>query len=390
MPDLDTARKALREEGLSAWLFCNVFHRDEIADAVLGVPRSASNSRPWVCVLFAEDRPARKIVHRIEAGILDHVRGESVSYHTREEFLRALRTALPAGGRTAADYSPNIPVGSFLDHGTALLVRSLGVDLVPAEALVARCLGSLDAEGIRSHHAAAAVLYAAVASSWERLSREVRAGRAVTEGDVREWISSTLSASGLESDGPPIVGAGRNTSDPHFSAAGRGARVEQGDVVQFDVWAKEGTPGAVYADISWVGVCAASPTAQQVGVFQAVRDAREAAVSLLQTRLGADTPVTGADLDRAARAVLIERGFQDGIRHRTGHSIGTRVHGFGVNLDSVEFPDDRQIPHGACVSIEPGIYLEEFGMRTEIDCIRAGQRLVVPGPGPQSTLLTTG
>jgi Xaa-Pro aminopeptidase len=160
--------------------------------------------------------------------------------------------------------------------------------------------------------------------------------------------------------------------------------------VQFDIWAKEKTAGAVYADISWVGVCAPSPAPLQQRLFEAVRDAREAAVSLLQRRLASGTPVTGAEVDRAARQVLVDRGFAQGIKHRTGHSIGERVHGYGVNLDSVEFPDDRILAEGACFSVEPGLYLEELGMRTEIDCLIHDGELRVTGTGRQFALLTLG
>jgi Xaa-Pro aminopeptidase len=192
------------------------------------------------------------------------------------------------------------------------------------------------------------------------------------------------------SDTPPIVGAGRHTSDPHFSVDGRGAAREQGALVQFDVWAKETTPGAVYSDISWLGVCAPSPAPLQQRLFEAVRDAREAAVSLLQRRLAAGTPVSGADVDRAAREVLVDRGFAQGIMHRTGHSIGARVHGYGVNLDSVEFPDERILTEGACFSVEPGLYLQELGMRTEIDCLIHDGELSISGTGRQFALLTLG
>lgn len=386
MIDTEKTRKALSEQGFSGWLFYNVFHRDEIADLVLEVPRERSNTRPWVCVLSLDRQPV-KIVHRIEASILDHVPGETIPYYTREEFLQALRSALPEKGRIAADYSESIPVGSFLDHGAARLLQSVGASLVPAESLVASYLGTIDDEGRRSHAAAARVLYAAVADAWARLSRMLSEGRVLTEGDVRDWIMEAFAGAGLVSDGPPIVGTGRHTADPHFQAAGPGAALEQGDVVQFDIWAREKTPGAVFADISWVGVCAASPAPRQLEVFEAVRLAREAAVSLLQRRFAEKTPVSGADVDWAARAELAKRGFAKGIRHRTGHSIGARVHGFGVNLDSVEFPDDRILAEGACFSIEPGIYLEDFGMRTEIDCLISGGQPVVTGGPRQAALL---
>src|SRR5271157_1648296 len=354
MLDLEKSRTTIREDGFSGWLLCNVFHRDEISDLILDVPRERTNTRPWVCIL-PSDGPPRKIVHRIEASILAHVPGETTVYSTRVEFERAISRAMPRGGTIAADYSPTIPVVSFLDHGTALLLQSLGATLAPAEGLVARYLGALDDEGRRSHASAAKILCDSVAGAWGRLTRELRDGRSVTEGDGRDWLSHAISSAGLVSDAPPIVGAGRHTADPHFSVDGRGAALEQGDLVQFDIWAKETSPGAVYADIAWVGVCAPSPAPLQQRMFDAVREARETAVSLLQRRLAAGAPVSGADVDRAARGVLEDRGFTPGIKHRTGHSIGARVHGYGVNLDSVEFPDERVLAEGACFSVEPGI-----------------------------------
>jgi hypothetical protein len=386
MPDIEGILKAIREEGLSGWLFYNIWHRDEIADTLLEVPRSRSNSRPWVCLL-APGRAPLKIVHRIEASILDHLPGESILYHTRQEFLDALGRGMPRTAALAVNYSTGIPVGSFLDHGTALLLQSFGAALVPSEALVARCMGALDAEGRRTHDAAARVLYASVADAWSRIAAAFREGRRVTEGQARDWILTALADAGLESDSPPIVGAGRHTADPHFSVPAGGAALEQGDVVQFDLWAKGKSPGAVYADISWVGVCAPAPSAEQERLFDAVLQAREAALSLLQRRLTDGTRVSGADVDRAARDPLVRAGFEPFIRHRTGHSIGHRVHGFGVNLDSVEFPDERALAEGALFSIEPGLYREDFGMRTEIDCLIHEGKAVVTGGQRQTVLL---
>ncbi len=387
MLDILKSQKAIREEGLAAWLLYNVFHRDEIAELVLEVPSERTNTRPWVCILFPDRLPV-KIAHVIEPSILGHVPGDTVLYSSRDEFTRAVAKALPANGKVAADYSTGIPVGSFLDHGTALFLQSLGAQLAPAESLVARYLGTIDRQGRESHERAGRVLYAAIEEAWTRVAAAMQGGRVVREGEVRDWIARAIADAGLVHEGQPVAGAGRHTADPHFGVSGSGAPLEKGDVVQFDVWAREKSPGAVFADISWLGVCASSPTPVQKKVFDAVLEAREAALSLLQRSFAQGAPVRGADVDREARAVLARRGFENAIRHRTGHSIGTRVHGFGVNLDSVEFPDERVITEGSCFSIEPGIYLEQFGMRTEIDCCIRGGRPEVTGGERQSALLT--
>lgn len=390
MLDIEKPRTALREEGLPAWILCNLFHRDEIADLVLEISPHATNTRPWVCLIL-RDRPPVKIVHRIEASILDHVPGETLLYATREEYTSALSRVLPTGGDVAADFSEGIPVGSFLDHGTALLVSRSGCGLVPAENLVARCLGTLDDSARRSHLTAASVLYAAVREAWalvvKRIGGDARRRRPLREAELRDLISSRISTAGLITDGPPIVGAGVNSSNPHYTVKDEGAQILPGDVVQLDMWAKEEAPGAVYADISWIGVAAREPTSAQARAFGAVVQAREAAVEALERGLAEGRGVRGNEVDAAARSTLVRLGYGEYLRHRTGHSIGGRVHGFGVNLDSVEFPDARVIPEGACFSIEPGVYTPEFGMRTEIDCWIHRGGLVITGDERQRALL---
>jgi len=391
MLDIAKPRTAIREEGLSAWLLVNVFHRDEIADIVLTVPANRTNTRPWVCILFPDKEPL-KIVHRIEASILDHVPGQTLSYSTREEFTAALCRSLPRSGKVAADFSETIPVSSFLDHGTALAARACGCALVSAESLIARCLGTLDAEGLQTHEEAAAVLYSSIKDAWSLVKERLGGARpgSVREGELRDLILKRFTDAGLVTDGPPIVGAGSHSSDPHYSTQGDGAAVKAGDVVQLDIWAKKNTPGAVYADISWVGVAAHEPTAEQQRAFNAVVSAREEAIHVLSQGLSQGRSVRGADVDSAARGRLVELGYGDFVRHRTGHSIGGRVHGFGVNLDSVEFPDSRVLPEGACFSVEPGVYLPEFGMRTEIDCVIMGGKLQITGADRQRSLLVLG
>jgi Xaa-Pro aminopeptidase len=331
-------------------------------------------------------------VHRIEASILDHVPGQTILYSTREEFANALFHSLSQASVVAADFSETIPVGSFLDHGTALLAEACGCRLVPAENIVARCLGTLDTEGFRSHQEAAEVLFSAISEAWavvtQRFGGMTSRKSALFEGELRDLIAQRISDAGLVSDGPPIVGAGIHSSNPHYSVTGRGSALAMDDVVQFDVWARKDSLGAVYADISWIGVIAPEPSPEQQRAFSAVVFAREEAIATLVSGLAEERAVRGADVDAVVRRTLAALGYGDFLRHRTGHSIGGCVHGFGVNLDSVEFPDRRVLPEGACFSIEPGVYLSEFGMRTEIDCVINGGKLqITGGERRQQTLL---
>ena len=386
MLDIQRLFEAIRDEGLAGWLVCNSHHRDEIADLVLGVTRERTNTRPWVCLLPAAGEPV-KVVHAMEAGILDGVPGRVMPYSTRAQFTGALASVLPRGVPLAANFSVNTPVSSFLDHGTALLVQSLGVTLVSAESLIARALGAIDERGFDSHQAAAAVLYRIVPQVWSRLARQLKDAGSVREGEVRDWIATGIADAGLVSDALPIVAAGSHSGNPHFECVGAGSELKAGDVMQFDLWARQPQEGAVYADISWVGVLGTKPTPAQQETFQTVVAAREEALRFIEAGLAEGRAVRGEDVDRAARQTIEGRGYSAGLRHRTGHSIGGRVHGFGVNLDSIEFPDRRVLRDGACFSVEPGLYGSEFGMRTEVDCCIRGGRLVVSGAERQRTLL---
>jgi Xaa-Pro aminopeptidase len=387
MTDVARIAQAIREAGLSGWLFYNQFHRDEISDIALGIPPTVHNSRPWAYVVPADGEPTR-IVHAIEPGILDHLPGRLVRCTARNELFTALGAAIGPGARLAAQFSAAFPVSSFLDHGTAQLIEGLGIRLASSEDLIVDVLGTLDAEGMASHRRAALALYTVVHSAWARIRSAVAGHGAVHEADVQEWIAGLFAEAGLVTDGAALVAAGETSSNPHYEPVGRGRCLAPGDVVQLDLWAREPGERSIFADISWVGVLAARPTAEQERVFAAVVSAREAAAAAIETGLASG--LSGADVDQAVRDLIGSLGFADGLRHRTGHAIGTRVHGYGVNLDSVEFPDHRRLREGSCFSIEPGIYLDRFGMRTEVDGIVRGGRLELTGGPRQQRLLDLG
>jgi Xaa-Pro dipeptidase len=387
MTDVARIARAIREAGLSGWFFNNQFHRDEISDLALGIPRTVHNSRPWAYLVPADGEPTR-IVHAIEPGILDHLPGRLVRCTARADLFAAIGAAIGPDAVLAAQFSAAFPVCSFLDHGTAQLIERLGIRLVSSEELIVDCLGTLDAEGEATHRRAALALHAVVHSAWARIRSAVAGGMAVNEADAQGWIAGLFAEAGLVTDGPALVAAGEASADPHYEPVGRGRKLQPGDVVQLDLWAREPGERSVFADISWVGVLAPTPTTEQHRVFDAVVSAREAAIAAIDA--GLVSGISGGDVDRVVRERIDSLGFAGGLRHRTGHAIGTRVHGYGVNLDSVEFPDHRQLREGSCFSIEPGIYLDRFGMRTEVDGIVRGGRLALTGGPRQQRLLDLG
>jgi len=386
--NLPRAQRAVAQEGLGGWLFYNLQHRDRVSDRILGIPDSVHNTRPWVYLVPAVGE-ARKLVHAIEERILDSLPGQKRTYASRGEFLEGLRALSRGLGPVACQYSSQLPVLSYLDHGTAQLLEECGFSLRSSQGLIQRFLGVLDEEGARSHERAAVHLYAIVTSVWNRLRAELGAGRSLGEGEVQAWILEEFRARGLETESPPVVAVGRHSADPHYEPppAG-GALLEQGQVLLLDLWAREPYPASVYADITWVGVLAGEAAEEVQSAFSAVARARDEALRFIREALGRGEEPAGAEVDRRARAVLQEAGYGPHLKHRTGHAIDAQLHGYGANLDSVEFPDPRRLIEGSCFSVEPGVYLPGFGVRSEVDVLIRGGGAVVTGGEPQTGLLT--
>ena len=384
---LQQARDAVNRAGFEGWLFYNVYHRDQVADAVLAIDADAINTRPWLALIRA-DGQVIKIVHEIENRALDHINGITYVYASRSDFAKLLVHLAPCGSIIAAQCSQTLPRLSTLDHGTAQLLEHAGFILTPSADLVQLTLGSLSTAQIATHDRAAAALYQIVTNCWQLLASTFNSGKKVDEEEVRDWILSAFTDLSLSTDHGPIVAFGVNSADPHYSTAGRGSILSPGDVVQLDLWCKEPTAKAVYADISWVGIAADRPTDRQQHTFAAVRAARDRAVNFLASAYAEGRRITGSEVDTACRQEFSDRGLLQAVRHRTGHSIDTDLHGSGVNLDSYEFPDERPIPEGCCFSVEPGIYFPgEFGMRTEIDVsIRNGLPVTSNGLAQEALL----
>jgi len=355
-------QKAIREEGLDGWLFCNFHHRDRLADKILSRPRDLVNSRYWFYAVPVSGDPLA-LVHAIEADHLDGLPGTDQSYTGREELLKLL-TPL-AGKRWAVHVSENISAVSFLDAGMYAVLSGAGLKLVSAEGLLQRFNGVLDEEGIASHERAAAALYGIVKKVWDFVRSAYRKGTGIFEGELRRIMEDEMDRLNLERDYPPLAAAGINTANPHYHFADPGAAIREGDIIQLDLWAKE--PGGIYADISWVGVYGkrAGPEAEKT--FDDLVKVREEVLGFIDTSFNEQKTLTGAEVDAYCRSLLCAGGYAGAIKHRTGHGIDTDVHGSGVNLDSVEFPDTRRLLEGSCFSVEPGIYLSGCGFRTEVD-----------------------
>lgn len=208
----------------------------------------------------------------------------------------------------------------------------------------------------------------------------LRAGGAIDEYTVQQFVMRRFTEESLYAEHGPIVGVNRNAGDPHYGPPAQGsAPMRPGDFVLLDMWAKLDLPDAVYYDITWTGYCGETPPERIQQVFEVVRDARDAAISKVQNAFDAKQLIRGFEVDDAARRHIEAKGFGKNFVHRTGHSIGREVHGNGANMDNLEVHDERKLISWTCFSIEPGVYLEDFGVRSEINMFLDEEKARVTG-----------
>jgi Xaa-Pro dipeptidase len=378
--NLPGIQAALRDHGIDAWLFYDHHHRDPIAYRVLGLPPNLMVTRRWYYLIPAQGEP-QKLVHRIEAGHLDVLPGNKHEYAAWQELSEQLKSILAPYGRVAMQYSPNNLVFyvSLVDAGTVELVRSFGKEVVSSADLVTQFEATWTEDQIRSHFEAAKAIDAITAAAFQEIGRRVRNG-GTSEHQMQVWFREQFEREGLVTDDGPIVAVNANSGNPHYEPRpDHSTAIRTGDFVLLDVWARKNLRDAVYYDITWTGFVGHAPGARQREIFEVVRNARDAAIAKVKEAMAAGHTLAGWEVDRAARAVIEQAGYGHQFIHRTGHSISTEVHGNGANMDDLEIHDERRILPNTCFSIEPGIYLPEFGVRSEVDVLVRPGRAEVTG-----------
>jgi len=368
--DLQAIQNALRERNIDAWLFYDHHHRDPIAYRVLGLPQDLMVTRRWYYLIPAKGEPA-KLVHKIEAGHLDSLPGAKSQYAGWQELFDSLKRMLAGHRDIAMQYSPNniVFTVSMVDAGTADLIRGLGKNIVSSADLVAQFEATWTDEQIKTHFEARDAIDAITGDAFKEIGRRVRNG-GTTEHEIQQFFMEGFARENLVTDDPPIVAVNANSGNPHYEPrADHPVPIREGDFVLLDVWGKKSKPGAVYYDITWVGVVGKAPSDRQQEIFKVVRDARDVGVKTVQDAIAARKPIAGWEVDHAVRGLIKNAKYGDYFIHRTGHSIGTEVHSNGANMDDLEIHDERLILPNSCFSIEPGIYLPEFGMRLEVDVL---------------------
>ncbi len=361
-------QKDLRATKLDGWLFYDFRGRDPIAQRILGLP-SGMRTRRWFYFVPAKGTP-KKLVHKIEAGALAALPGQTLYYAGREELLGNLKKAVGHSKTVAMQYSPKnaIPYVAMVDAGTVELVRSLGVKVVTSADLVQKYEACWSKAQLESHMAAGRAIDQIVREAFEHAAQCVKQKKPLTEYDLQQFILQTFEPTGITTEEGPDVAVNANASDPHYGPTReKSSAIREGDLLLLDVWGKLKTADSVYYDITWIGYLGSSVPEKYAKVFRVLRQARDRAVDLIHSSVQAGKPLQGWQVDKAARAVVEKAGYGKYFFHRTGHNIGTSVHGNGVNMDSLETHDVRHLIAHTCNSIEPGIYLPEFGMRTEVD-----------------------
>jgi Xaa-Pro dipeptidase len=370
MSKIDEIQAELRSRKIPAWLFYDHHHRDAISYRILGLPASLMVSRRWFYLVPAEGEPI-KLVHRIEPHHLDSLPGEKQVYAAWPELVDKLRKILSGTSPLAMQFSPNnmIFTISIADAGTVDLIRSFGVDVISSANLVARFEATWTDEQIRSHFAAAQSIDKMMTEVFPEIGRRVRNG-GTNEFEIQQWWVEAFRREGLIADAAPIVAVNEHSSDPHYApTAERHLPIREGDVLLLDVWGKKNAANAVYYDISWVGFVGRSAPDRVREIFEIVRRSRDAGIEKVKTTIGAGAKLAGWEVDKAARDVLDAAGYAQYLNNRVGHSIGTEVHGNGANMDNFESRDEREVLPNTCFSIEPGIYLPEFGLRSEVNML---------------------
>jgi Xaa-Pro aminopeptidase len=372
---------ALRGAGLDGWLFYDHHHRDPLAYSILGLDPAAHVTRRWYYLVPAMGEP-RKLVHRIELGRLDALPGSKVEYSSWQELEAHLETMLAGMTRLAMQYSPRnaIMYVSMVDAGTVELLRGMGKEIVSSADLVSQFEAVLSDAQIRTHYAAQERIDRVLGECWKQMGVRVR-GSGTDEFAMVQWLGEAMRREGLVWEHGPNVSCGPNSADSHYEPTQENsAAIRKGDFVLIDLWGKLDQPGACFYDITWTGVVDREPTEREQTIFATVRAARDAAIVTVQEAFAARRQIAGWEADDAARGVIRAAGYGDWFTHRTGHNIGSEIHGSGANLDNLETHDVRLILPNTCFSVEPGIYFPgEFGIRSEINMVTRPGRAEVTG-----------
>jgi Xaa-Pro aminopeptidase len=390
MFDLGAVQAAIQQLGFDGWLLYDFRGLNVLARRVVGLSDETMLTRRWFYFVPARGEP-RKLVHQIEPRALADLPGSDQKYLRWQELEVGVGALVKGARRVAMEYVPRNanPYVSRVDAGTIELVRSCGVEIVPSGDLVQLFEACWSDEQWAMHLEAARHTRSAYDVAFQFIARRVRGTGSVRETEVQQRIVDHFAENHLTMDHPPICAVGPHSGDPHYAPErGSDAAIHEGDFVLIDLWAKVNRPQAVYSDLTWTGFVGKEVPARYEEIFRIVANARDAAISRVREAFQSRQVLQGWQVDQAARDVIDRAGYGKYFCHRTGHSIGTEVHGNGANMDGLETREERRVLPRTCFSVEPGIYLPEFGVRSEVDVfVDANQEVHVTGGAPQTEVV---
>jgi len=385
--DLEAIQLALRDAGHDGWLFYDHHHRDPIAAHILGLDEKAHITRRWYYFIPSHGEP-RKLVHRVEQTRLDTLPGTKGLYSSWLELAAGLEAMLGGATTIAMQYSPNnaIMYISMVDAGTIEFLRSLGKQIVSSADLVSHFEAVLSEEQAATHTVAQKAIDRILQEGWQEIGRRLhppsgsRRIPGFTEFDHVEWLSKAMRREGLVWENGPNVSINANSANSHYEpTVDNCSPICDGDFILIDIWGRVDKPDSIFYDITWTGVVGREPTEREHLVFRTVRDARDAAIAAVESAFAENRAICGFEADDAARGVIHAAGFAPYFTHRTGHNIARDLHGPGAHLDNLETHDERLLLPYTCFSVEPGIYLPDFGVRSEVDMMTSETKALVTG-----------
>ncbi|MBQ3111160.1 MAG: aminopeptidase P family protein [Clostridia bacterium] len=368
LKNIDSIQMHMQQNGIDSWLISDFRGSNPAMCQIIG--KKFTTRRAYVYIPKCGSPVV--VYHIIDRNAYENLPCERIMYVTWQELFENLERLLKNDNTVAMEYSPlcAIPIVSWADGGIVDYVRSLGKTVVSSMDMFTILTAVWSEENYKSHMYAAENVQKTKDLAFKYIGEKLRSGEFVNEYMVQEFIMQEFDRRNMYATDRAIVGVNENSSNSHYEPTkAKSSEIKRGDLVLIDLWAREKTDESVYADITWMGYCGSSIPDEYVNVFNVAKGGRLAACDLLYSAEKAGEKLPGYAVDDACRNFIKKAGYGDYFLHRTGHSIGpgATVHAMGANIDNFETHDERTIMPCTGFSIEPGIYLGKFGVRTETD-----------------------